>query len=94
MELRKKLEEEAGKEGVMMEELIVRLIEEKYKLDPEARMELHIKLKDKYVEEAEKFIRGKDYVEASEKAWGAAAQIVKAFAAKEGKTIKSHGGTP
>ncbi len=32
----------------------------------------------------------KDYVQASEKAWGAAAQIVKALATKEGKELRSH----
>jgi len=32
-----------------------------------------------------------DYVQASEKAWGAAAQIVKAVAAKAGKELRSRG---
>jgi len=41
--------------------------------------------------EAEELSAKGDYVQASEKAWGAAAQIVKAVAAKKGKELRSHG---
>ena len=36
-------------------------------------------------------IKRKDFVQASEKLWGAAAEIVKAIAARRGIEIKSHG---
>jgi hypothetical protein len=40
--------------------------------------------------EAEEFLAKKDHVQASEKAWGAASQMVKAVAAREGKELRSH----
>jgi hypothetical protein len=58
--------------------------------DPEAKVELHLKLCEKYLEEAEAFLLKKDYVQASEKAWDASSQIPKALAAKEGKELRSH----
>jgi uncharacterized protein (UPF0332 family) len=42
------------------------------------------------MKDAEEFLTKKDYIQASEKAWSAAAQIVKALAAKEGKELRSH----
>jgi uncharacterized protein (UPF0332 family) len=59
--------------------------------DPEARAELHLKLCEKYIREAEELLVKKDYVQVSEKAWDAAAQIVKAVAAREGRELRSHG---
>ena len=59
-------------------------------LDPETRVEIHLKLSEKYIKDAEDFLTKKDYVQASEKAWDAAAQIVKALAAKKGKELRSH----
>jgi len=53
-------------------------------LDPEARFEVHLELSERYLGEAEELLARGDYVQASEKAWGAAAQIVKAVAAREG----------
>ena len=41
--------------------------------------------------EAEDAIKKGDYVQASEKAWGAASQVVKAVAAKRGGELRSHG---
>ena len=55
-------------------------------------VEHYLKLNNKYLEEAEELIRRKDYVQASEKLWGAAAEIVKVVATKRGIAIKSHGG--
>ena len=40
--------------------------------------------------EAEDFLARKDYVQASEKAWVAASQMLKALAAKEGRELRSH----
>ncbi|RSN69205.1 HEPN domain-containing protein [Candidatus Korarchaeum cryptofilum] len=59
-------------------------------MDPEADVELHLKLCEKYLREAEDFLARKDYVQASEKAWGAASQMLKALAAKEGRELRSH----
>ena len=58
--------------------------------DPEARAELHLKLCEKYVREAEELLAKKDYAQASERAWDAASQMVKALAAKEGRELRSH----
>jgi len=91
--IKKRLKEESEKIGVSEEELVLealpRILNEP--LDPETRVEVHLKLSEKYMKEAEEFLTKKDYTQASEKAWGAAAQIVKALAAKEGKEIRSHG---
>jgi len=58
--------------------------------DPQIKAELHLKLCEKYMHEAEEFLAKKDYTQASEKAWGASSQIVKALAAKEGEELRSH----
>ncbi len=85
------LEERSESEGKAVEELISEAIFKQLNIsDPEARVELHLKLCEKYMREAEDFLTKKDYVQASEKAWGAASQIVKAVAAKEGKELRSH----
>ena len=59
-------------------------------LDPDELVEIHLKLSEKYMREAEDLLANGDYAQASEKAWGAAAQIVKALAAREGKELRSH----
>lgn len=51
----------------------------------------YLKLNNKYLKEAEALISKGDYVQASEKFWGAAAEVVKAVAAKRGIELKSHG---
>jgi PaREP1/PaREP8 domain containing family protein len=51
----------------------------------------YLKLNNKYLKEAEALMSGGDYVQASEKFWGTAAEIVKAVAGKRGIEIKSHG---
>lgn len=56
----------------------------------EEKAEHYLKLNNKYLHEAEELLRRKDYVQASEKLWGAAAEIVKVVAAKRGIEIKSH----
>jgi uncharacterized protein (UPF0332 family) len=48
-------------------------------------------LNNKYLEEAKDMMEKGDYVQASEKFWGAAAEIVKAVAAKREIEIRSHG---
>lgn len=58
--------------------------------EAEEKVEHYLKLNNKYLYEAEELIKRKDYVQASEKLWGAAAEIVKVVAAKRGIEIKSH----
>ena len=59
--------------------------------DPEAEEEMHLKLSEKYLREAEEFLSNGDLVQASEKGWGAASQAVKAAAARRGIRLGSHG---
>ena len=56
-----------------------------------ARAQDYVWLNDKYLKEAEALMEEGDYVQASEKFWGAAAEIVKAVAAGRDMEIKSHG---
>ena len=58
---------------------------------PLERAEFHRSLAEKFLREAEDLLARGDYLQVSEKAWGAAAQIVKAVAAKAGKELRSHG---
>lgn len=50
----------------------------------------HTQLNGKFLKDAKELLSKKDYVQASEKYWGAAAQIVKAIALKRGKHLRSH----
>jgi len=52
--------------------------------------EHYLDLNRKYIREAEEFLAKGDPVQASEKLWGAAAEIVKAIAAKRGANLRSH----
>ena len=60
-------------------------------LDPETRAEMYLRLSEKYMRDAEDFLAKGDYVQASEKAWGAASQMVKALATRRGSELRSHG---
>ncbi|MGQ9469507.1 MAG: PaREP1 family protein [Nitrososphaerales archaeon] len=52
--------------------------------------ETYLRLNGKFLREAEGFLAKGDYVQASEKLWGAAAEIVKAVAAKRGLELRAH----
>jgi hypothetical protein len=52
----------------------------------------YLELNNKYIKDADVCLKNGDYVQASEKLWGATATIVKAIAAQRRKTIKSHEG--
>jgi hypothetical protein len=52
---------------------------------------VHLQLSRKYLREAEEFLAKGDHVQASEKAWGAAAQAAKMVASKKGLELRSHG---
>ena len=87
-----KLREEAERAGMLVEELVAEALAKFLgePLDPEDRLGLHLKLSEKYLRDAEDFLAKGDYVQASEKAWGAAAQMVKVVAAREGRVLRSH----
>jgi hypothetical protein len=91
--IEEKLRRESEKVGVSEEELILEALSKMLNepLDPETRVEVHLKLSEKYLRDAEDFLAKGDYVQASEKAWGAASQMVKALAAREGVELRSHG---
>jgi hypothetical protein len=87
-----KLREEALKKDISMEELVVEILSKalNHTLDPSEKVELHLKLAEKFLREAEELLAKGDYVQASEKGWGVAAQMVKAVAAKENLELRSH----
>jgi hypothetical protein len=59
--------------------------------DPiEKKLDVYIKLSDKYSKDAEELLKRRDYIQASEKLWGAVAEIVKAVAAKRGRESRRH----
>ncbi len=88
-----RLKEEAERRGAAVDEVAVELLEAApgAYLDPPEHAEFHRDLAEKFLREAEELLARGDYVQASEKAWGAAAQMVKAVAAKKGKELKSRG---
>ncbi|MDI6885123.1 MAG: PaREP1 family protein [archaeon] len=88
----KKLEEISRSEEVLPEEIIHEAVLEYLKLtDPETKTALHVNLSERYIDEADEHIKKEDYVQASEKLWGAASQMVKAVAAKRNVELRSHG---
>jgi hypothetical protein len=50
----------------------------------------YIESNNKYLKDAEAALAGRDYIQASEKLWGATAKAVEAVAAKRGILIRSH----
>ena len=59
-------------------------------MSSEPRLQEYLRLNGKYLAEAERLLEAGDYAQASEKLWGAAAEIIKAVAAKRGKTLGTH----
>ena len=59
-------------------------------MEMQEREDQYSKLSDKYLEDAEALLSEGDYVQASEKFWGAAALMVKTVAAGRGMEIRSH----
>jgi hypothetical protein len=58
-------------------------------LDKASQQE-YLRLNGKYLAEAQELLAKEDYPQASEKLWGAAAEIVKAVAAKRGRELGTH----
>jgi len=54
------------------------------------RTRKYLDLNGKYLKDAEALLAKGDYVQASEKIWGATAQIIKAVAAKRGIALRAH----
>jgi len=71
------------------EELILKTSSEFLNIDPETKAEAYIALSEKYAREMDEFLEKGDYVQASEKAWGAASQILKAVASKRGRELRN-----
>jgi len=55
------------------------------------KVEHYSNLMRKYFRDAEAFLAKGDYVQASEKLWGAAAEMVKVVAVKRGVELRTHG---
>ena len=91
--IEEKLREESKRLGISEEELVLEALSKilNEPLNPETRAEMHLRLSEKYMRDAEDFLAKGDYVQASEKAWGAASQMVKALATRRGLELRSHG---
>jgi len=91
-EILRKIEEISKSEDTLPEEIVNEAMIEFLKIaDPETKAELHENLCKKFLNDAEELVKKGDYLQASEKAWGAASQMVKAIAAKNGLELRSHG---
>ena len=55
-----------------------------------ARQAEYERLNGKYLKEAQQLLDSGDYAQASEKFWGATAEVIKAVAAKRGVALGSH----
>ncbi len=56
----------------------------------ESAKENYLRLNGKYASEAQVLIQRRDFAQASEKLWGAAAEMVKAVAARRGVELGTH----
>ncbi len=74
--------------GKDVEEFLAELIAER--LDPPERVELYLRLYEKFFKEAEALYEGGDFVQAGEKYWGAVAALLNALAEKRGWPHYSH----
>jgi len=54
------------------------------------KLNTYVRLTAKYMDDAESLLKKKDAPQAGEKLWGAAAEAVKATAARRGKPLKTH----
>lgn len=87
----RKLDELARQQDALPEELITEAVLDYLQLaDPETKTALHRHLSEQYLRSAQELITAADYVQASEKLWGAASQLVKAVAAKRKVELRSH----
>lgn len=54
------------------------------------RQAAYVKLNGKYLKDSQRLLDKRDYAQASEKLWGAMAEIIKAVAAKRGVELGTH----
>ncbi len=54
------------------------------------RQTAYVKLNGKYLRDSQRLLDKRDYAQASEKLWGAMAEIIKAVAAKRGVELGTH----
>jgi len=66
----------ASELNMQPEEIVSELILEKFSGDPNKKIEMYLELYKKYMEDADKLIKQGDFLQASEKIWGAAPSIV------------------
>ena len=85
-----RLRKEASKYGESVEGFIIDILSKNLNLDPEDVVKIRLKLAEKYIKEANKLLLEGEYSQASEKAWGASSQVIKAVAAKRGEELRSH----
>jgi len=80
--IEKRLKEESERAGVSEEELVLEALSKflNEPLDPETKVETHLKLSEKYMRDAEDFLSRKDYVQAFERAWAVLVFIIVRFA--------------
>jgi len=91
IKLLNKLKDLSESRGAPLEEVILEAVYGYLELsDPDVKTELDLKLCERYLRDADNLLTGGDYVQAGGKFWGAAAQMVKAVAAKKGATLDTH----
>jgi hypothetical protein len=96
LELPERVLEELGRraegEGTGMECVVADAVTSYLGLnDPDTQAKVYLQLSRKYLREADEFLAKGDHVQASDKAWGAAAQMVKMVASKRGVKLLGHG---
>ena len=88
-----KLREKAEETGTLPEELGLEFVRQSLneELDPEELVEHYQALSEKYLAEAKALLDKRDFVQASEKLWGATSLTIKMVAAKRGLRLEKHG---
>jgi uncharacterized protein (UPF0332 family) len=91
--IQERLRVECEKTGVGIEEIALEALYKglNEKMDPSDKVEVYMKLSEKYLRGAEDLLAKEDYIQASEKLWGSAALMVKAVASSRGVAVLSHG---
>lgn len=82
------LAELARRKGVSIEELLVEIV--LAGLDPGTRIEIYLKMSDKYLREAEELHQKGELTQAGEKYWGSVVALLKAIAEARDRRHYSH----
>ncbi|RLG85451.1 MAG: hypothetical protein DRO39_05560 [Thermoprotei archaeon] len=86
----RRLREAAERQGMSLEEYLLEVLSQG--LDPRDRAREYAEAAEELLERAREELRKGDVRQAAEKAWGAAALVVKAYALwREGRRLSSHG---